>query len=409
MKRSILCIDLKSFYATCECVKRGWDPFQVKLAVVGNTEQRGSIVLAISPALKQVFPHSRCRLYELPMQYDIVKVQANMEYYVKKAKEVIAVYLEFVATEDLHVYSVDEAFLDVSGYLNYYGCDPYTLAKRILERIQEKTKLIATCGIGENLLLAKVALDIDSKKMKEGIAWWKKEEIETTLWKIEPLSKMWGIGKRMEERLNYYHILTVGELARTPKEFLESRFGVMGVQLHEHANGIDESQIQEKYVSKSHSLSSSQMLMRDYDEIEIKVIIKEQLEELLMRLRDEGLLCGCLQLGIEYSYGGGFSRQQKSGTPTNSAKELMEMCVILFKEFYEGEPIRRVTLGFSSLVGDEVLQLSLFDDRGKEDVLGKAVDQIRHKYGKEKVVKCISLLSYATGKERMGKMGGHTR
>lgn len=408
MERTILCIDLKSFYATCECVKRGLDPYRTKLAVVANKEQKGSIVLAISPALKQVFPHSRCRVYELPLQYDIMKVQANMEYYVQKAKEVIAIYLEFISDEDLHVYSIDEAFLDISSYLTYYQCDAYTLAKRILARIQKKTQCIATCGISHNLLLAKLALDLESKTSKEGIAWWKEEDIQNKLWKVTPLSKMWGIGKKLEERLRFYHIQNVGELARCDQAFLVERFGVLGAQLHEHANGIDESRIQEKYQTKQRSLSSSQMLMRDYFEDEIFIIIKEQLEELCMRLRSEGMLCKGVRMALMYAnHQGGMQRQIQLAQPSNSGKELYAAILSLLE--CGGEPIRQVSISLYQLSKDTHLQLSLFEERDQEDALGKVMDQIRNKYGKAKLFHAISLLPNATGKERIQKIGGHTR
>ncbi|MGL5540604.1 MAG: DNA polymerase thumb domain-containing protein [Erysipelotrichaceae bacterium] len=410
MERTILCIDLKSFYATCECIKRGLDPFTTKLAVVGMLEQKGSIVLAASPGLKKIYNKNVSRVYELPDDPDLLKVQANMGYYVQMAKRVMHLYLEFVSSEDLHVYSVDEAFLDVTSYLHYYQKNAKQLAQTIMERIHEDTGLYATCGIGPNLLLAKVALDIESKKAADSIAWWNKEDVETKLWAIKPLSKMWGIGINMERRLNALHIESVKDLANYPKEVLVQKFGVMGAQLHEHAHGIDESRIQEQYESQSKGLSCGQMLMRDYDGVEIKTILREQVEELVMRLRKQHALSACVHLGIVYTNDqGGFSHQMRLPSPTNSGKEIYDACLALFELFYDGSLIRRVHIALSKLSGDEVFQLSLFEARVQEETIGKTMDAIRFKYGKNTVCRAISLLPHATGLRRSQLIGGHSQ
>ncbi|MGL5978451.1 MAG: type VI secretion protein ImpB [Erysipelotrichaceae bacterium] len=408
MEQTILCIDLKSFYATCECIKRGFDPFTTKLAVVGNVNQKGSIVLAASPGLKAIFQKNVCRAYELPDDPELIQVQANMGYYVQMAKRVMAIYLQFVATEDLHVYSVDEAFLDVTGYLKLYQKTPRQLAQTILEAIQKQTGLFATCGIGPNLLLAKLALDLESKKAADFIAQWALDDLPTKLWTVRPLSKMWGISYNLERRLNALHIECIGDLANYPKEVLIQKFGVIGAQLHEHANGIDESKIQETYQTKSKGLSTTQMLMRDYDRVEIKTIIYEQLEEVTSRLRSEHALCGCVHLGIGYTNReGGWRHQIALASPTNATKELFEYCLQLFDTFDDGSLIRQVSIALSKLSNDNSIQLSLFDNRIEEEALGKTMDTIKLRYGKTKVCRAMSLLPHATGLRRAQLIGGH--
>ena len=202
MERHIMCIDLKSFYASCECVERNINPFTTPLVVANPNQGKGAITLAITPYLKNKGIKSRTRLYEIPpwIKYEIVK--PRMSLYVAKSKEIIGIYLDFVSEEDLHVYSIDECFLDVTHYLKMYNKTDVALAKEILKTITKKTGLTANCGIGPNMLLAKIAMDTEAKKYKDGIAKWTYDDVKTKLWPITPLSKMWSIGKRLEVRLN---------------------------------------------------------------------------------------------------------------------------------------------------------------------------------------------------------------
>ena len=199
LNRHFLCIDLKSFFASCECVERNLDPFSVALVVANPYQGNGAITLAITPYLKSMGVASRTRLYEIPQNIKYTIVPPRMRLYMQKSKEVVNVYLDYVSSDDLHIYSVDECFLDVTNYLKMYKKTDYELAKDILESVYKKTGLTATCGIGPNMLMAKVAMDIEAKKHKNGIAKWTYDDIPKKLWPITPLSKMWGIGKNMEK------------------------------------------------------------------------------------------------------------------------------------------------------------------------------------------------------------------
>ena len=192
IKRNIMCIDLKSFFASCECIERGLDPFKVPLVVANDKQGNGAITLAITPYLKKQGIASRTRLYDIPNNIKYTIVPPRMKLYIKKSKEVVNIYLDYVSQEDLHIYSIDECFLDVTDYLKLYKKTDYELAEEILKTIYEKTGLTATCGIGPNMLLAKVAMDVEAKKYKNGIAKWTYEDIPTKLWPITPLSKMCG-------------------------------------------------------------------------------------------------------------------------------------------------------------------------------------------------------------------------
>ena len=243
VKRNIMCIDLKSFFASCECVERGLDPFKVPLVVANKKQGNGAITLAVTPALKKQGIPGRVRLYDIPKNIKYEIVPPRMKLYIEKSKQVVGIYLDYVAPEDLHIYSIDECFLDVTDYLKLYKKTDYELAEEILKTVEEKIGLTATCGIGPNLLLAKVAMDTEAKKYKNGIAKWTYDDVPEKLWSITPLSKMWGIGPRMEKKLNNLNIYTVGELANYDKNILKDKFGVMGQELWDHANGIDLSKI----------------------------------------------------------------------------------------------------------------------------------------------------------------------
>lgn len=415
MSRSILCIDLKSFFASCECVARGLDTFTTPLVVANPKQGSGAITLAITPYLKKQGIKSRGRLYEIPKNIKYTIVPPRMSLYLEMSKKVINIYLDFVAPEDMHVYSIDEVFLDVTHYLSMYHKTDEQLAEMILNTIYQKTGLTATCGIGPNLLLAKVAMDIEAKKYKNGIAKWNKEDIPTKLWGITPLSKMWGIGKRMEQKLNRLGIYKIKDLACYNKNKLKDKFGVMGEELWDHANGIDESSIQELKNTpiKEKSISHSQVLFKDYDENNIHLIIEEMVDVITSRLRREEKQCALVGFGIKYSknIGGGFYHSIKLPAPTDLEKDILSACSFLFDHHYEYLPIRQVSIALGRLSKKDSVQLNLFQDLEQietENKKGLAIDEIKEKYGKNSIIKASSLLPDSTAIERNKKIGGHS-
>ena len=413
MERHIMCIDLKSFFASCECVERNINPFTTPLVVANPKQGKGAITLAITPYLKSKGIKSRTRLYEIPpwVKYEIVP--PRMSLYIKKSKEVVDIYLNFVSEEDLHIYSIDECFLDVTYYLKMYQMSDRDLAKKILETITARTGLTANCGIGPNMLLAKVAMDVEAKKYKDGIAKWTYDDISTKLWPITPLSKMWSIGSRMEARLNAMGLYYIGDIARYDKKLLKKKFGVIGEELWEHANGIDESVISDfKIPPKSSSYSNSQVLFKDYDGNNIKIIIRETIEVVCRRLRKNKKNAGIIGLEIGYSIdvGGGFYHTVKVN-PTSDEDEFFFVCTNIFDKFYNGMPIRKVSIAAGGLTSDASLQLNLFNNvEAVEDnkKLNETVDKIKEKYGNNSIIKASNLLSDSTAIDRNGKIGGHS-
>src|SRR5690554_2902639 len=228
LNRNILCIDLKSFYASVECVLRGLDPFTTPLVVADKSRGSGSIVLAVSPYLKSQGIPSRCRIFDLPENSNIIFARPQMALYLDYSAKVIDLYLDYVSRDDIYVYSIDESFLDVTNYLDYYGKTDTSLASEILKEIKNRLGLSAACGIGPNMLLAKLSLDLEAKNNKDFISKWSYEDISKKLWTVSPISKMWGIGSRMEKRLNILGLQTIGDIANYDVRKLRKRFGVLG-------------------------------------------------------------------------------------------------------------------------------------------------------------------------------------
>ncbi len=413
VKRNIMCIDLKSFFASCECVERGLDPFKVPLVVANKKQGNGAITLAVTPALKKQGIPGRVRLYDIPKNIKYEIVPPRMKLYIEKSKQVVGIYLDYVAPEDLHIYSIDECFLDVTDYLKLYKKTDYELAEEILKTVEEKIGLTATCGIGPNLLLAKVAMDTEAKKYKNGIAKWTYDDVPEKLWPITPLSKMWGIGPRMEKKLNILNVYTVGELAHFDKNILKDKFGVMGQELWNHANGIDLSKISDfKVAPKDKSYSHSQVLFKDYDGNNVKLIIAEMVDVICARLRASNKESSVIGFGIGYSkdINGGFYHSIKLETPTDSPREITNICFLIFDRYYNNLPIRKVSISCGGLTKKMGVQLNLFEPiENKKDELkvNTAIDEIKNKFGKNSIVKASSLLPDSTAIIRNQKIGGH--
>ncbi len=412
--KNILCIDLKSFYASVECVLRGLNPFTTPLVVADKSRSNGSVVLAVTPYLKRRGVKSRCRVYELPNDPKIIFAKPRMKKYLEFSTRIIEIYLKYVSYEDMHIYSVDEVFLDLTSYLKYYNKTEVEMAEIILKDILITTKIPATCGIGPNMLLSKLALDIESKKAPRFIAKWSYDDVPTKLWPITPLSKMWGIGRNMERNLNRLGIYKIADLAHYPLEKLRKYYGVMGAELYYHAHGIDMSIINEKLVYKlvSKSYGMGQTLFQDYYGDTVTQIILEMTDEVTKRLRTGNKKAYTINLGISYSkdVGGGFNRQMTLTFPTNNEAEIYNTCISLFDEFYDGSPIRKVTIRTTNLVEEYYVQLNLFKDMNKvikEHKIHSSIDNINFKYGKSSALRASSLLDASTVKARNTMVGGH--
>ena len=211
--RRYLCIDLKSFYASVECVDLGLDPMTTLLAVADRSRSEKTICLAISPAMKALGIKNRCRLFQIPAGLDFITAPPRMQRYIDVSAEVYGVYLKYVSAEDIHPYSIDEVFMDVTDYLSLYQISARELALRIMDDVRRTTGIPATAGIGTNLYLAKIALDITAKHVSDGIGCLDKAEYQRTLWRHRPLTDFWRIGSGIQKRLYSLGILTMEDIS----------------------------------------------------------------------------------------------------------------------------------------------------------------------------------------------------
>lgn len=409
-QQTILCVDMKSFYASCSAVMEGLDPLTCYLAVIGDKEREGSIVLAASPKLKKEFGiKTGSRKFEIPSDPKIKVVEPKMATYLRISTEITKVFHRYVPKEAIHTYSVDESFLKIDGAIQLWG-DARTVAKKIRDDIEREFQLPCAIGIGPNMLLAKLCLDLEAKKI--GIAEWTYEDVERKLWKVSPLRDMWGIGRRVEKTLNSMGIFTVGQLARFDLAKLEKKFGVMGNQLYYHAWGVDLSEIGAPIMEGQISFGKSQVLLRDYkEEEEIKHVILEMCEEVGRRARTHRKAGRTVSFGVSYSqdeFGGGFYRSRSIDVPTNVTMDLYEVCLQLFHEHYEGKTVRKVTIALSNISDDCDYQLNIFEPNGwKKRELGYVVDRIRNRYGHASLLRAVSYTQAGTAKHRAKLVGGH--
>jgi len=414
LKKTIAVIDMKSFYSYVECVDRGLDPWTTPLVVADRSRSVNTIVLSVTPYLKNKGVPSRLRIKDLPKGINYIYATPRMARYIEMSSKIVSIFLDFISSEDLHVYSIDESFLDLTTYINYYKKSPKEIVQMITGQVKKETGLMATAGIGDNFFLAKVALDIFAKKEADGIAILHQEEVKEKLWPITPLIKIWGIGPNLERRLNELGIFTVGQLAQSSKEFLHLKFGIMGYQLHDCANGIDESDVREEYVPKSKSFSMGQTLFRNYNIKEAKTIISELVDDLCLRMRNEGFRCSVVSCAVGYaSNKGGFSRQMSLLAKTDDTVIIRNAIFDLYDKNVTDLPIRKLYISFGQLTPyTKYEQLSLFmDEKEMEDNhnLQKMIDQLHNKYGKDIVTRASALLEESTAKERHGFIGGHRK
>ncbi|MCF6408334.1 DNA polymerase thumb domain-containing protein [Pseudalkalibacillus salsuginis] len=409
-KRTILCIDMKSFFASCSAVEMGLDPLTCHLVVVGDTGRQGSVVLAASPMMKKEFGiRTGSRLFEVPDDPRIHVVNAQMRLYLRRSTDLTRLFNRYVPKDSIHTYSVDESFLQMDGTERLWG-DGWEVAGRIQEEIWEKYGLPCAIGIGPNMLLSKICLDLEAKKA--GIAEWTYDDVERKLWKVSPLSNMWGIGPRLQRTLNRMGIMSVGQLAHYPLKMLEKKFGVMGNQLYYHAWGIDLSEIGAPIMQGQISYGKGQILLRDYkDRKEVQHVILEMCEEVGRRARTARKAGRTISLGVGYSKdeaGGGFHRSRTIAEPTNITMDIYRVCLELFDEFYTGETVRKLSITLSNVCPDDEMQLSLFElDRPKKRVLGYTMDQIREKYGGDSLLRAVSYTPAGTARHRSRLVGGH--
>lgn len=408
--RQIACIDMRSFYASCAALLEGLDVMRDMIAVVGNLEQQGSIILAASPPLKKKYRvKTGTRLYEIPKHPDIYLIEPTMGMYLELSMEIPKLLNKYVPIEAIQVYSVDECFFELTGTEKLWGPIRQTI-ERIQYDLLDQYQLSSAVGVGPNMLMAKLALDLDAKK--SGYARWTYDDVETKLWLVSPLSKMWGIGRRTEKNLNEMGIFSVGDLANAELSRLEKKFGILGNQLYYHAWGIDLSKMGARYQEEPASYGKGQTLMRDYVTREsVLVVILEMCEDICARARNAKKSARTIHLSIGYSkhsFGGGFSRSITIEESSNDTLKIYQACLTLFNKFHRGQSVRKITISITNLEEETSMQLDLFTkNKWRKRKLAGAMDEIRSRYGPTAIMRGVSLTKDGTAIERSRLVGGH--
>ncbi|MBQ7542067.1 MAG: DNA methylase [Clostridia bacterium] len=497
-ERAYLAIDLKSFYASVECVERGLDPLTTNLVVADKSRTDKTICLAVSPSLKAFGIPGRARLFEVvqrvrevnaerkrrapghvfrgsstrsvelgsdpSLQLDYITAVPRMSLYVQYSSRIYEIYLKYIAPEDIHIYSIDEVFLDVTNYLNTYRCTPRELAMRIILDVLEQTGITATAGIGTNLYLCKIAMDIVAKHLKPDtngvrIAELDEQSYRQTLWTHTPITDFWRIGVGYARKLAEYGMFTMGDVARCSvgkdddfynEALLYKLFGVNAELLIDHAWGWEPCTIADvkAYRPQQNSISSGQVLHCPYTAAQAALIVREMADTLSLDLVERGLVTDLLTLTIGYDvqgtekysgeitvdrYGRKTPRHAHGTAHTPHKTSAGSLIVQAITDLYDRIvnptlPIRRITLT-AEHVQDErsarqetsVEQLDFFTDYAKKDAedaardaalqkenrTQKAMLEIRRKYGNNAILKGMNFKEGATAIDRNSQIGGH--
>ncbi len=477
-ERTYIAIDLKSFYASVECAERGLDPLTTNLVVADSSRTDKTICLAVSPSLKAYGISGRPRLFEVKQRVsqinedrrraapgrrlsgkstddpllrsnpslalDFIVATPRMALYMEVSSRIYAVYLKYIAPEDIHVYSIDEVFIDATDYLVTYSCSAHDLAMRMIRDVLATTGITATAGIGTNLYLAKVAMDIVAKHTepdKDGVRVASLDEISyrRLLWDHTPLTDFWRVGHGISARLEAAGIHTMGELARNSLDpaweaFLYKTFGVNAELLIDHAWGWEPCTMAhiKAFRPSSNSLGSGQVLMEPYSFEKARVVVGEMIDSLVMDLVEKRLVTDQIVLSVNYEhlddrpdgtnlvrdwYGRTVPKPAHGsvnlGRKTSSTHIISEAALSLYDRIVNPKlKVRRLGVAAMNVTDEdsEVEQLELFDDsfdKEKERRQQEAILQIRRKFGKNAILKGMNFEDGATAKERNMQIGGH--
>ena len=413
-----MCLDLKSFYASVECADLGVDPFTTPLVVADASRGLGAITLAISPALKVLGVKNRCRLFEIPSTIEYIAVKPRMRRYMEVSASIYGILLEYVAPEDIHVYSIDEYFIDVTSYSRLYKKTYYDLALLFKNKVLERTHIHATVGLGSNLFLAKVALDVLAKHTPQGIGVLNEELFKEKIWYHQPITDIWQIGKGIARRLHKYGVVDLHGITTVPEDRWYKEFGVNAELLIDHSWGRETCTMKEihAYRPAKHSLSRGQILLRNYSYEECFVPLREMVESLLLELIAEEALTKHISLGVRYAdrtvKGTGGSRRLSKYT---CSLEILSQAVLeLYKETaHQHQEIRQLSVGFDDLVNRAAVpwEEDLFSDNLKEEEKSYQVErtvlEIKERFGGNSILRASSLQEEGTMQFRNTLVGGH--
>lgn len=414
-QRCYMVIDMKSFFASVECAERGLDAMKTKLIVADPTRTKSTICLAVSPALKKLGVKNRCRLYEVPTNIKYIIAPPRMNKYIQYASNIYSIYLKYMSKEDIHVYSIDECILDVTDYLKIYKMRAIDFAKLLMKEIFDNLHIPSSAGIGTNMYLAKIALDITAKKSPDRIGYLTEEKFKNELWNHRPITDFWGISKGIATRLSKMAIYDMEGIAKYPEEYLYKEFGINAEILIDHSKGIETCLMSDikAYKTKSKSISSSQILPCGYSFDDAKIILQEMITEGCYRLEREKYVTNLINVFVMYDDDlitvSHASKRMKETTNLNFI--ISPYAVKLYEEIVDKcRKVRRVGFSFSNLLPIQFEQYDLFTNIHKveeEHRLTNCILYIKDKFGKNAVLKGIDLFENATARERNNQIGGH--
>lgn len=420
-----LCIDLKSFYASVECADLGLDPFTTNLVVADTSRGAGTICLALSPAIKAAGVTGRPRLFQIPQDIPYAAVQPRMRRYMEVSAHIYSIYLRFIAREDIHVYSIDECFIDATPYLALYHTNARGLARKLMDAVYKETHICATAGIGPNLFLCKVALDVFAKHEPSHIGELNEESFRERIWHHRPITDIWQVGPGIAHRLARLGAHDLAGVVALDDATLYREFGVNARHLMEHARGIEPCTITQikNYEPAQHSISAGQVLIRPYTTKEALTVVLEMVDEIVFELIAKRLATGQVGLWVGYEMshidwelaarhqGPHGSISRKLSRHTYSREELTrEFTQLFYEAINPGFKIKRLGLTASGLVAAQDSELTLFTNVKAEQEelrLGEITLAIRQRFGKNALVRGRSFRAEATGRERNAQVGGH--
>ena len=414
-RRTYLCIDMKSFFASVECAERGLNPFETNLVVADESRGKNALCLAITPKMKALGVKNRCRISDIPKNIDYLVAMPRMKKYIEYNGDIYEIYRKYIDRDDIHVYSIDEAFIDATDYLPVHKKTPKEFAKFLINEIANKTHIPATAGIGTNLYLAKIALDITAKKAPDHIGYLDEELFRETLWDHRPITDFWGIANGTAKRLSNLAIYDMRGIANCPQDLLYKRFGINAELLIDHSWGRESCTMRDikSYKSKSKSISSSQILMKDYSFSEAAIVMAEMTLAGCHRLMSEHVITNGISIFVGYSRDiipptGGTVKMSESTHVYSIINRYVDK---LFRETTNPNvPIRRLGICFNHIMDEGCEGYDLFTDFEKverEKRLEHTVLDIKGKFGKNAMLRAIDLQEGATQVTRNKYIGGH--
>lgn len=415
MNRVYVCIDLKTFFASVECVERKLDPFKTDLVVADPSRGNGAICLAISPKMKQRGIKNRCRMWEIPKNVHPIIAKPRMKKYIEYSAKIYKTYLKFVSKDDIYVYSIDECFIDITPYLKHYSKTPKEFAHMLINEVYKDTGITAAAGIGTNLYLTKIALDITAKHSKDNVGYLDEELYKKELWHHTPLTDFWQIGRGIETRLNNLHLKDMYDIAHCDEKILYKEFGINAEILIDHSKGIEPCTMKDikQYKPKSKSISNSQILFEDYSCENARKVLIEMVDNIILQLVARKQFTSSIGVFIGYSKDKlpplkfTIKLEQATSSYTIILNKIMEEYDFRINQYV---PIRRIGICLNKLEDKRIEQLDLFnvhEIREQDLRIEIAMNEIKNKYGKNAILRGISYDDKGTQLKRNCLIGGH--